>query len=887
MMAGYEDYWDDDALLGVDSDEKFRQWKAVVDWNRSSQEAMAGTGFSGLIGSMAGAIADPTILLPGGAFVKAATTSARVVKTAASVGTATAAGIAVQEAGLQAVDPTRTFEESRDAVILGGVGGAVFGGAFGALAGSTKAAAKSGLSEALTGKKGVELRIDADGAPEFHKSAGAAAAGITDIEIQGLNKGLAKVVAAPTSFLGSVGQELVSPIVRGLTHPLPTIRKLTDELFQHDVAVTRSTASDMVSEAVGAKPSLQTQIEIDSIKFKEIDKSVTDLYNNYAGLSEDSFAGGARAFYRGKTQKGLMDYRTFDAEVAKAIRMGGEHSVPQVSNAAKIYIKEFDNFAQEFKALGMLEGEGLARYFPRRYNIKKILVERDAAIAARTTDNFTMTIAKHFQKQETGLDIEDAIRKAKITVARITRQDDAALEFQHMMDKFNVQGNGNFTKTRVLDIEDSLIEDYLDNSAADVFNQYAYQASAAIRYKKWLADKGEEGFADLVKGIEDDIDKMLREGKIKKGQSDKLRTKSQEFLTDSINSVLGRIVDRTQYNKKVPTALRMLRKSITQALLGGVTISSLGDAAMPIFKQGFRAIDDGYLDSLKEAGKALTKTIRDEKSEFLRKEYKAQARDIAAGWEMEESKLIRSILDPGEPTAATKTAAERALDASGQFFGRASLLAPWNNMMKRVAAHSYYNKTIRDLRRVSEGGKLGKNAQDRLSRLRLGDAEMQARILKQIDKHGENYDGSTITNLHLWDDIAAKESFQGAGITDVESTIITPGPGDIPFLMQKSEMAKTAMMFKSFMSAASNKITLFGAQRIARKDAQTAAGLLTLVAMGSMVEVIKDSMAGREPEWDANSIITSGMTRSGVLGMQYDMLFGAASAYAGTGAYSC
>lgn len=74
-------------------------------------------------------------------------------------------------------------------------------------------------------------------------------------------------------------------------------------------------------------------------------------------------------------------------------------------------------------------------------------------------------------------------------------------------------------------------------------------------------------------------------------------------------------------------------------------------------------------------------------------------------------------------------------------------------------------------------------------------------------------------------------------------------------------------MFKSFMSTATNKIALSG---LARRDAEVLQGIVALMSMGASVYVLKEKLAGREPDLSFDNLVLQGLTRSGVAGLMVD-----------------
>ena len=853
-MAGYEEYWDE--AWPVDTDEKLEQFKRVVDFYKIAESDVAASGWGGTLGSIAGEISDPTVLIPGTIAVKAITKSGKFLQGAATSGPLIAGAEALQEVAVQQVNPTKTIEESVFEVAVAGVAGATLGGLLGTISGGAADAARAELGDILAGAKGATLRVDENQGLSMHRGVGANAAQMTDVKLKNINERLAKFVSGP------FWKELRSPQIRGLTNPLPSVRKVADGLFQHDIQVTRTGSVDEIPAAV------ETLMRIDDLAFKEVNRSVDAIYKNIP--------------------KGTMNWSEFEEAIARNVRTGTPHKVDQVNAASDILQKQYADLGKKLQDVKIFDEDSLkdvlgsVGFFPRRYNGPKILTERNAAIAAGRTDVFTQKITDHFMKKNPEMSLEEASEMATQSVDRITRQDENAIEFQFLIDNMDLKTGKSLTKQRVLDIDDIEIEDYLQNQSMDVFNQYAYQASAMIRYKEWLNNQGAKNLGDIMKTVDDDITKGLKDGSIKPEDAKGIKEEAQEFISNSVNSILGRIVDKKSFNKLLPTVVRTVRKLMTTAQLGGVTITSQMDLMMAPFKQSMgKPLAKAYASSVAQMGKSIKNAQGLETS--LRKEANNQYRSYAAGIEIEESQLIKMMLDPGEPLGAQKGRIEKGVELLAHGFGKVSLLSYWNNFGKRMATRVSLDKTYRDLETLASGGKLHRQDLDRLDRLRIGGSHRK-RILTQMKRYGESYNGTRLPNLHLWSDVEARQAFQAGTITEVEATIVTPGKGDIPFYMQKSEIAKTIMMYKTFSAAATNKILISGIQR--RRDKGMLIATLGLISMGTMVGVMKATLADRAYNTDLGAMLTDGITRSGSLGLYGDYIFGLYNALARTGNYS-
>lgn len=134
--------WEDPDLKGyIDKDETSDRFNNVfnkkaadavrsdIDRERENDRILEASGWTGTLLEMGASIADPTILIPGGAFVRGAKLGFSGTRTAASVGAAAGIATTAQEAGLQLTQQTRTGAESAinigaSVVLAGAIGAA-------------------------------------------------------------------------------------------------------------------------------------------------------------------------------------------------------------------------------------------------------------------------------------------------------------------------------------------------------------------------------------------------------------------------------------------------------------------------------------------------------------------------------------------------------------------------------------------------------------------------------------------------------------------------------------------------------------------------------------------------------------------------------------------
>lgn len=102
--------------------------RSQIEKERKDRATLSAAGWTGLGASFIAGVADPTILIPGGALARSGAVGYSALRSAASVGAMAAAATGLQEAGLQATQETRTAAES--AIAIGG--SAILGGLIGA-----------------------------------------------------------------------------------------------------------------------------------------------------------------------------------------------------------------------------------------------------------------------------------------------------------------------------------------------------------------------------------------------------------------------------------------------------------------------------------------------------------------------------------------------------------------------------------------------------------------------------------------------------------------------------------------------------------------------------------------------------------------------------------
>lgn len=128
-----------DRFVGVRSAMEAEALRQRIDREEEDRRLLDASGFLGTVAGIAAGIVSPTTLLPGGQAYRVGRIGSRIGRSAASVGGAAGAGVAVQELALQSTQVTRTPAESAMNIAGGVVLGGLLGGAVGALPAATRA----------------------------------------------------------------------------------------------------------------------------------------------------------------------------------------------------------------------------------------------------------------------------------------------------------------------------------------------------------------------------------------------------------------------------------------------------------------------------------------------------------------------------------------------------------------------------------------------------------------------------------------------------------------------------------------------------------------------------------------------------------------------------
>jgi len=842
-----EDERNDEAFvmsgMYADNDSELDVLRSQFARERKDRDTISKGGATSFILGLPVAIADPISLLSiGGAAANTYRAGKSILSSAAVTGSIVGAETAVQEAALHSTQLTRTYGESAvnisAATLLGGVLGV-----------GVQKLANYGIDEKAIQELADVMDPEAKIARGENPSLSAA-----NVQAGYDSVGAARTVEGTFEVKGKVAKALVKafsfdPLGRTMTSDSLVTRRVVNMLAENPVDVD------------GAP--LQSVESLSKIKSGRLYSSIDN--NN-------------RAYDQYRKGGGKIKRREFNEAVSRAVRTG-DSDVPEIKASADYWRNELYNpLRDEMIELNMLpEGVDVAtsvNYLNRVYNKQKIqanlpsfvskvskwLKDKDETLYQQAKDaseqmgtaegkevgRLQAIIDKAEFKKGKDFDPEDYESIATQIAQRINGTPDGRLPYDWKMGEGFSSGTkgsslGGATalrgplRSRKFTIDDELIEEFLENDIEVLGARYLQQTGADIELTRKF---GSVTLEDEIKQIQDYYTNLMKTagGKESIALGKKMDADIRDIagMRDRIRGVYGFQEDNiwTRIGRSTRD-LNYLR------LLGGVTVSSLPDAARILMAEGFTKTFSKGLGALATNSKQF-------------KIAAAEAKRYGIGTDVLMSGKAEIIADVGDYTQGG-TMIERGLSSAANKFGRINFLDYWTSGMKQLHAVTMQTSIFDGLSK----GKFDK----RLSRLGI-DEQSAKDMMAQVRKHGKNEDGVWITNAKNWDRPDLERMWGAAMRKESDRVIIIPGQ-EKPLFMS-SELGKSIGQFRSFILSATQRVLVAGVQG---QDHNAIGGMISLVGMGMFSYYLKQNIAGRETSDDPADWILEGIDRSGVTGV--------------------
>jgi hypothetical protein len=789
----------------ADSPSQLESVRRQTEKERKHREKL--TGVDGVAASMIAGTLSPINFIPVGGQAYRAYKSGKVMQGALYTAAVGAGTVSSQEALLH----TQQLERTQEETLINITAAMLISGALG---GGT-AKLNQIRSEHPTFFDEVEEILD-DELP-IEKSVGAAQA-FEDVEIKGKNIQKA-----------SKGLSYISPLDAGLSSKVPEVRNITARL------------SESPYELIGGQGQSVEQLA----------KTKRDAYI-YRGLSVHK-----QAYVDYKKAGGKMSNRQFNERVTKEMRNPVDGQDEFIKRSADNWRAEvYDPIKKDLIELKML-GEDVdvstaANYVNRRWDREKV---------AANINQFQRIVSDWLQSRQEFETPEDADDLALEIAGRIMKTPDGILPYDHAVTASH-GGKPNklkgVFKSRVFDIEDELIEDFLENDIEALSSSYVRQTVAdaelvrafggqnvdpsdAVMMQSQIGDI-EAKYRELLKKETDPTkakklkSQGIREVKAIVGMRDRIRG-TYDLPDDPMNPSIGRRIHAAARN------LNFIR------LMGGVVPSSFPDVARINMAEGFiRAHKDG-----------LIPLLRNLKGFKINPEVAEDFRYWGIGAETYTNGRIDAIADITDYNIG-KTKVEKSIEYLSNHFGNISLMNQWTDSQKIIHGLAMQARVFDEL-------KAGKFKNPKLEK--LGIDEFAAKdIFNELKKHSIVVDGARIFNAREWDNQDLAFKWGAALRKESDRVIIVPGQ-EKPLVMSR-DLGKTILQFRSFMVSSTQRALLAGLQG---QDASFFSGMTFMIGLGMMTTLFKSWNSGREYDFDPDDpesvkrLVMDGIDRSGAMGI--------------------
>ena len=788
---------------------------------------------------LAGGFDLPT-LMPAGAFVRSVKGGFSVARTAVSVGTMAGVSSTTQEAGLHAIQETRTVEES--AVNIGA--SVLLGSLIGA--GGAKLLSNVEWNEGVRALDRIVAKEpvpDAKVTTSHPSSIGAAA-----LEPHTLDE--TAVAGAVAGGLARATRPL-NPAMRISQSPNSATREVGSNLFE------------MSTYMRGNEDGFASPVSAETLR-KEWDGglmlAVQATRNNYSSYRK---AGGN------------LSRSEFESEIGKAMRRGDEHAIPEVAAAAKSWrsnvIEPLKEVAIKAKLLPEdVSVETATSYFSRMWKRGQLIA--DEPVFKKVVRDW---VGRNIPRWREAFDAETSKKSAKLKNEKLTEyladrrlerdarfgddlatrsmSDDIANEvFNKLTGRASEGTRPEFItitsrgplKERTFNIPDELVERWLESDVGLVGRRYQRVMSSDVE----LANKfGTPDMKDALQKVRDGYDK-LRKGVTdpkeltRFANAEKSDLRDLEGVRDIIRGIYGQSGVDADYGYifRIANSLQYIFK------MGQVVLSSLTEPVRVVAAKGLLP--------------------------FMRDGFNGLSNIHALGLSIEEARLAGNINDKilahRLSTLADLTdfygsrgPVEKFMDNATNVASSWNGIRMWTDAGKMLASTMIQNQILKG---VTNFAKLSAKERRYLAFVGI-DESMATRIAKQFSDHGEEIGGVNVARTTAWTDDVAKRTYRAALNKDLDSMIVTKGAGDVP-LFANTPFGRLILQFNTFNLASHQRILMRGLQEGHARFLGTVMALSTMGMLQTYLAAVANNRTNKLPSMAENPgwWIAEGLDRSGL-----------------------
>lgn len=886
-----------DRFFDADSDEDVEMVKNRIRAEASDRELLENGGLTAFGARLLAGTLDPVNFIPFAGWMarsvrgaRAATGVGAAARSAAITGFSGALtggfSTAASELALQKTQELRTVEES----LMNVAGGVVLGGVVGAAIGGVSVVRQNRLISQL------EKDLEINDTPVGNEGYNLAKALVT-AEPEDMPEILSQFDLTTLSDQTLTGKPLFRKIAQALDGPgitsllsTPAIRLIQSESLTARRMFQRIADNPFVTEAnlVGIETpvSIETNVRMYKALSGSLSAEVSEGFKKYRNRIKNEI--------RAENDVALNS-KNFKHQVALATMKNGTSDIPEVRELAALYRdKLLVPIGQEAERVGAISGllrnQEDRSFYPNMWDRSKVINGRP-----RLKQIFMNWLSEDrrntFARRRQVLSERRALRREIAGLTRAgspqrfaqitTRLDEIADELKQLptatrknftpealsdaaddiISNILSQGDDQIFRdalprgsrvggSRVLDIDQLLIADFLDTDITSAMERYVSAYAPEIELRKVFGpDLDVGGTVDSINAEYNQIinrttdPKRLRELNARRNSD----IRDLRALVGRLRGTFGRPKDP---DSLIERGAFMLRSWNAVTSLGGMVISSLPEMARMVQIDGFRSMFGSVIRPLTTAqGRQALKLARQD------------LRAAGAAWEVAlNNSRVMTLADISDPRFAGRRLPATVSTLTNRFV-KATLNTHYDEARMVAAGVLNQRFTMVNVGKWVDGT-ISTPERTQLARSGIN-KEAAERINTMWRQFGEIRDDVYIANTEKWTDTVARDIYNGSLNKQIAHFTTTPGIGDSPLWMSTS-LGKTFAQFERFNFAATNSILLAGFQTRQAKDM---AMLSTSFAIGMMTFAIKEQLAGRETPDDVRKWIAGGMDQSGVFGV--------------------
>lgn len=764
------------------------------------EEILARSGKFGYVSNVVGGLANASTFVPIVGGLSKLGTGLRVSTAAIASGAALGGATAAEEYFKRQVNLNRTEEESNFAIAAATIAGGAFGGAASLLSKPTSEIAESAV---IQGLKGEPIDIPS----------GISTAGAAQVDFKQLADELTPD-HLPDYVTGPISKVTRSPYLRMVSTPYVTTKEAANNLYLHNMILKGNKYSSMTNPK-SIEGSLDIAMQnVDSLMLKASE----DFYKlkGVGGILKAE-----RTTVNDVMGKGYT-VADFSAEVGKSMRRGAESVKPEIASVAAKFNTAIDDITK--KLVDAFPDMKVKLETADATHIKNYLTRYPDKTKMRGDyKGFTNAVATWMKSTAPDMADDEAELAASNVFDSMLGLNADETAMTNLLKDFSNGEVPKFMKDRNLLVPDEVIEPWLVNDGMAITKKYLTEANKLLKAKEYFEAQG-------VSNLKEGLVKLRNEHQLRaavEGLTEKDLAAAEQIYRESYEALFGISTKQTAFDP----ALRIGRNIVVGTSMNGLIFTSAPvDSMMAAVRHGWKAnFQDGIVEVVKHL-KAF-KMTPDQYSDHI------QGLTTAIG-----ESVMRMTGQEGGEAALTQVGKIEAMSRlMPKITMKSGLFSQWNAAARTYATVVSGNQILRKIERQS--------ADDIVSLNALGISEASRGIIaKQFAKHGGKGEGAMSPNLANWDldkpaVAAAQEEYLSAILRDINSTIITPGAGDIPIAVQNNQVGKAIALFSNYFMASGNKIGLSLANRA---DAKAAEGLATMMAAGVLTYIVTSAYRGKE-----------------------------------------